>query len=141
MDSRMSNPREGGCQCGEVRYRINGEPVTLVVCHCKECQRQSGSAFGMSLMVRKEDFELLSGTLSFFERNSESGRKVGAAFCPKCGVRVYHTPERLQGAALNVRAGTLDDLSGLTPSAHVWTSSKQPWLELPPGVTTFERQP
>lgn len=141
MNPRMANPREGGCQCGAVRYRLNGEPVTLVVCHCKECQHQSGSAFGMSLNVRKADFELLRGTLSFFERSSDSGKKVGAAFCPTCGVRVYHEPERMQGAALNVRAGTLDDPSGLTPAAHVWTSSKQPWVEIPAGVTTFERQP
>lgn len=113
----------------------------LVVCHCTECQHQSGSAFGMSLSVRKADFELLCGSLSFFERSSNSGMKVGAAFCPTCGVRVYHEPERMQGAALNVRAGTLDDLSGLTPSAHVWTSSKQPWIEIPAGVATFEGQP
>ena len=137
----MANAREGGCQCGAVRYRINGEPIMLVVCHCTECQRQSGSAFGMSLSVRKADFELLRGTLSSFERSSDSGRKVGAAFCPACGVRIYHEPERLGGVAINVRAGTLDDPSGLTPSAHVWTSSKRPWVVIPEGVATFERQP
>lgn len=113
----------------------------LVVCHCTECQRQSGSAFGMSLSVRTTDFEIIQGTLKRFERSSESGRKVGAAFCPECGTRIYHEPERMMGAAINVRAGTLDDRSGLVPSAHVWVKSKQPWVVIPEGVHQFEAQP
>jgi hypothetical protein len=120
---------------------LNGEPIMLVVCHCAECQRQSGSAFGMSLAVKTTDFELRSGTLKKFERSSESGRKVGAAFCPECGTRIYHEPERMMGQAINVRAGTLDDRSWLTPAAHVWTSSKQPWVVIPEGATVYERQP
>lgn len=137
----MSPVREGGCQCGAVRYRLTGEPMMLVVCHCKECQRQSGSAFGMSLVVRTADFELLSGALGRFERSSDSGRKVGVAFCPTCGTRVFHEPERMSGLALNVRAGTLDDTSALVPAMHVWTRSKQPWVVIPEGVTQFEGQP
>lgn len=141
MLARMSNLREGGCQCGAVRYRLNGDPIMLVVCHCAECQRQSGSAFGMSLAVKTADFELLKGALKRWERSSESGRRVGAAFCPECGTRIYHEPERMGGQAINVRAGTLDDRSWLVPAMHVWTRSKQPWVVIPAGATEFDAQP
>jgi hypothetical protein len=71
----MGSPMEGGCQCGAVRYRITGDPISLVACHCKECQRQSGSAFGMSLIVRKTDFAL-TGDVKVFRRIAESGKAV-----------------------------------------------------------------
>jgi len=84
----MSDAREGGCQCGAVRYRVVGEPVMVGVCHCMQCQRQSGSAFGMSFIVPKEAFELLSGSLKTFTRTSDSSRPVVCAFCPECGTRI-----------------------------------------------------
>lgn len=136
----MRSTLEGGCQCGAVRYRIKGEPVSLVVCHCKECQRQSGSAFGMSLIVRTTEFAL-TGNVSIYRRVADSGNGVKCAFCPTCGTRVYHEPERMSGMAVNVRAGTLDDTSALKPAAHVWTRSKQTWFEIPPGVPHFDEQP
>lgn len=136
----MGSVLSGGCQCGSVRYRISGDPISLVVCHCKECQRQSGSAFGMSLIVRTADF-VLTGDVTIYRRVADSGKSVSCAFCPTCGTRVYHEPERMEGMALNVRAGTLDDTSALVPVAHVWTRSKQGWFSIPPGVAEFEEQP
>ena len=87
----MAEQREGGCQCGGIRYRIEAEPVALVACHCTECQRQSGSAFGMSLLVPRDGFRL-SGTPKRFTRSSDSGRPVDCFFCPDCGTRIYHLP-------------------------------------------------
>ncbi len=136
----MSEACEGGCQCGAVRYRIRGEPLALGVCHCTECQRQSGSAFGMSLVVRKEDFELASGELRDFTRTSDSGRPVRCAFCPTCGTRIFHEPRYLEGV-LNVKPGTLDDTSGLAPTLQIWTSRKQGWVVLREDVQRFEKQP
>ena len=136
----MGNPREGGCQCGAVRYRLEGEPVVLAVCHCSECQRQSGSAFGMSLIVPRRAFQLLSGETKTFTRTAESGRDVACVFCPACGTRVYHVPG-LPGDNLNVKPGTLDDRSWLAPAIHVWTKSKQPWVPIPEAVRCFEGQP
>jgi hypothetical protein len=136
----MTQEREGGCQCGAVRYRIEGEPLVLAVCHCKECQRQSGSAFGMSLMVRREQFALLRGELRVFTRSSDSGHPVVCSFCPDCGTRIVHEPTRYDGR-LNVRAGTLDDTTWLRPSLQSWTSSKQPWLVLDEAIPAFEGQP
>ena len=72
----MGDVKEGGCQCGALRYRVNGEPIALAVCHCRECQRQSGSAFGMSLVVPKDSFQLLSGEPKTFTRTADSGRSV-----------------------------------------------------------------
>lgn len=88
---RPMNDREGGCQCGRVRYRVSGDPLALVACHCKECQRQSGSAFGMSLMVRASGFTV-QGELKMFERAANSGRTLRCFFCPECGTRIYHEP-------------------------------------------------
>ncbi len=136
----MSDPREGGCQCGAVRYRLEGEPVALIACHCTECQRQSGSAFGMSLIVPKDAFQLLSGELKRFTRTADSGRSVECAFCPACGTRIYHEPTSRKDT-LNIKPGTLDGTSWLSPALHVWTKRKQPWVPIPEGVRSFEGQP
>jgi hypothetical protein len=123
----------GGCQCGEVRYRFEGEPLDLAACHCKDCQRQSGSAFGMSLFVPASAFRLLSGELKFFEVVCDSGRTKSCAFCPSCGTRIYHRTD----ANISIKAGTLDDTSSLRPTAHYWTSRKQPWVVMPEGIPGF----
>jgi len=131
----VTHTREGGCQCGWVRYRIDGEPLGLAVCHCTECQRQSGSAFGMSLAVKSDSFRLLSGELRTFQVTCDSGRAKTCAFCPRCGTRITH---QVFDTALSVKAGTLDDTSGLAPDAHYWTKRKQPWLPLPAGARCVE---
>jgi hypothetical protein len=126
---------EGGCQCGSVRYRVEGEPLTLAVCHCTECQRQSGSAFGMSLAVRSGDFRLLAGEPRAFNVSCDSGRTKKCVFCPSCGTRIYH---QVLEAVLSIKAGTLDDTSRLKPLAHYWTKRKQPWVVIPEGVRCVE---
>ena len=131
----MMRSMEGGCHCGKVRYRIDGEPLNLAVCHCTECQRQSGSAFGMSLAVKSEDFRLLSGDLQRFTTLCDSGRTKDCTFCPACGTRIHH---QVVNGVLSVKAGTLDDTSWLSPSAHYWTKRKQPWVLIPPGVRCVE---
>jgi hypothetical protein len=135
----MSDAIEGGCQCGALRYRISGKPVALIACHCTECQRQSGSAFGMSLIVPRDSFEI-TGEPKVFTRTSDSGNRVDCAFCERCGTRIFHRPQRLPDT-LNVKPGTLDDTSWLEPRAHVWTKSKQPWVPIPEGAKQIESQP
>jgi len=126
---------DGGCQCGSVRYRIEGEPLGLAVCHCTECQRQSGSAFGMSLAIRSNGFRLLTGELREFTTVCDSGRRKKCTFCPNCGTRIYH---QVATEALSLKAGTLDDTSWLNPSAHYWTKRKQPWVSIPEEVPCVE---
>lgn len=130
MDQRLT----GACQCRDVRYSIAGDPVRLNVCHCRDCQRQSGSAFGMSLVIAPESFRLESGSLKQFVTTSDSGRQKTCAFCPHCGVRIYNATSAL----MSVKAGTLDDTSLLDPDAHYWVSRKQAWLEVPEGAECFD---
>jgi hypothetical protein len=130
---RMVDEAVGGCQCGQVRYRLEGEAIELTVCHCRECQRQSGSAFGMSLSIPASALEILRGTVRFFDVICDSGRTKSCAFCPNCGTRIYHRTD----AGISIKAGTLDDTSGLRPTAHYWTSRKQPWVAIADDVCSF----
>jgi hypothetical protein len=125
----------GGCQCGSIRYRVVGAPLDLVVCHCSECQRQSGSAFGMSLAIRADSFHLLSGKLKSFTVTCDSGRIKTCSFCESCGSRIHHQTRK---DTLSVKAGTLDDTSSLKPSAHYWTKRKQPWVIIAQGTKCIE---
>ena len=124
----------GSCQCGAVRYCIDGGVHRLNVCHCLDCQKQSGSAFGMSLIIDPGCFQLESGRLKEFMTTAASGRQKTCAFCSECGVRIYNRTSRL----MSVKAGTLDDTSVLAPDAHYWAKRRQRWLPLPDGVPVFE---
>lgn len=135
----MSVQRDGGCQCGAVRYRVTQEPLGVRVCHCKECQRQSGGAFSLSMLVRDEAFSVLQGTVKSFTRSSDSGRSVTGSFCPECGTRIFHRAELYRGYT-NVRAGTLDDTSWIKPTASIWMKSKQAWVRMQDDLDHVELQ-
>jgi hypothetical protein len=135
----MKLPLEGGCQCGRVRYRIDGAPLTVIACHCRECQKQSASAFGMTMTVRRDDFRFTAGEPARWQRTTASGGTLGAAFCPDCGVRLFHEPSNKP--TLNIKAGTLDDTSWLKPAGHIWTDSAQPWMRDKLEGLTYPGQP
>ncbi len=130
----------GGCQCGGIRYEVTGAPQQVVVCHCTDCQRQSGSAFGMTLVVREENFRLTQGEPKTFASKSDAGRAKLGAFCPGCGTRIFHKPEWRKGT-VSVKPGTLDDTTMLKPDIHIWTGSKQPWITIPEDVEAHEKHP
>jgi len=135
----MADALTGGCQCGAVRYRIAGPRPPVYVCHCRECQKQSASAFGMSLPVRVGDFAI-EGRLESWERDTATGTRTRCYFCPSCGSRLYHrsnaTPDRV-----TVKGGSLDDAGWLRPAAHIWVSRKQPWVAIDPALPAHETQP
>jgi hypothetical protein len=131
----MNDVMEGGCQCGAVRYRIEGKPLDLAVCQCTECQRQSGSAFGMSLAIPAASFHLTKGALKSFQVQCDSGRTKTCMFCAHCGTRVYHPTNP---AGMTVKAGTLDYTAHLVPTAHYWTKRRQPWVVIPAGARCVE---
>ncbi len=135
----MTAPYAGGCQCGQIRYEIRAEPLTLYACHCKECQRQSSSAFGMSMTVSREAVVILQGQPKDWTRGVESERSVQCFFCGDCGTRLFHQRDRHPNV-MNIKAGTLDDTSWLNPAGHIWTRSKQPWVILDEGLH-YEGQP
>ena len=130
---------EGGCQCGAIRYRLNGEPVFLTVCHCSECKRQSGSAFGMSLRMAWSDVAI-TGEPRRWTRQAESGAVVVCAFCPICGTRVWHEPSEAPGF-VHIKPGTLDDFSALAPKYESWTLRKSSWLHFDGIEASFEKMP
>ena len=131
-------PSEGGCQCGEIRYRLIGEPIFLAVCHCTDCKHQSGSAFGMSLRMRKADVELLQGAPKQWITCSDNGNPKICVFCGTCGTRLWHGPGPLGN--LSVKPGTLDDPSQLAPRYEGWTKRKLPWLRIEGLEASFEEQ-
>jgi hypothetical protein len=136
-------PWGGGCQCGAVRYRLHAPPLTLYACHCSECRRQSASAFGLSLRVRRQDVEF-SGEMHHFDRPVASGGVLSGRFCRNCGVRIVHEkvlPGGEPAAEVNIKGGTLDHVALLEPAGHIWTSSRMAGIEIPAGALAFARQP
>ena len=113
--------------------------ITLV-CHCRDCQKLSVSAFSMTMMVRREDLEIVRGELAAFDRPAASGNVARCYFCPTCSNRIYHeNPAKPE--LVRLKPGTLDDTDIIQPDMHVWTSSKQAWVKLPDDMPCHETQP
>ncbi len=132
----MSVTREGGCACGWIRYRIEDEPLVTHCCHCLNCQRQTGTAFAINLMIEVDRVAILNGTPEPVDVPRDDGSTQRIYRCPRCQVAVfseYGWPELWY-----VRAGTLDDPSSVSPDVHIFTKSKLPWLGLPKSIPTFE---
>jgi hypothetical protein len=121
----------GRCQCGQITYELTGDLIATAVCHCDHCQRQSGSAFSVNLIVHESQMAV-SGDLSTFEDRGEHGDAVYVyrRFCGQCGTPIFSAMVEPAGI-LAVKAGTLDDKSGVRPTVEVWCDHKQPWVELP----------
>jgi hypothetical protein len=136
----MAIAYQGGCQCGNIRYEIRAKPLTLYACHCTECQRQTGSAFGMSMSVPRDAVHLLQGEPKQWSRGSASGRTVICFFCGECGTRLFHQPTR-NPHITNIKPGTLDDTSWLRPVGNLWTRNAQPWVHCNAEMLNYEGQP
>ncbi len=135
----MSEIHEGGCLCGSVRYKATGAPVAVTVCHCKFCQRRTGSAFSEPVHFRFEQVTVSGGPLSTYEhRSDESHRWLRMEFCPKCGTTVRWTAERRPGT-YGIPGGTFDDSGWFRIERHIWTRSAQPWVAIPADAETFEK--
>jgi hypothetical protein len=132
----MADVREGGCSCGEVRYRLASEPLFTHCCHCLNCQRQTGSAFVLNLLIEVDRVELLTGEPEPVAVPRDDGSVQRIFRCPACQVAVFSEYSRPQ--VRFVRAGTLDDPSGVRPDVHIYTRTKLPWIELPEDVPAFE---
>jgi hypothetical protein len=136
----MPAPYTGGCLCGEVRYVLNGEPLTLYACHCTDCQRSTGTAFALSLVMARSSLKVQKGNPVQVDLTLVDGRVKRRQVCPSCGTRLWGEPLKLPDAVI-VQPGTLDDASWLRPVAHIWTRSAQPWFQFPEDAVLFEGQP
>jgi len=127
--------REGGCACGAVRYRLASDPLFVHCCHCLNCQRQTGSAFVVNVLIETDRVELLDGEPEPIAVPRSGGKKQKIWRCPTCQTAVYsqYTSPRVRF----VRAGTLDDPASVAPDVHIFTRSKLPWVTLPDSVPAF----
>jgi hypothetical protein len=132
----MSVPLEGGCSCGAVRYRLTSEPLFVHCCHCLNCQRQTGSAFVINLLIEADRLDLLAGEPAPVDVPRDDGSAQRIWRCPTCQVALFSQYTRPD--VRFVRGGTLDDPSAVAPDVHIFTRSKLPWVTLPESVPAFE---
>lgn len=128
----------GGCLCGQVRYSVDGDAAMQVNCHCKNCQRQSGSAFS-TIMGVAQDGLTIEGEFKTYDDQGESGEAVLRDFCPNCGSPLFSRVAVAPGLVF-IKVGTLDDTSNFAPAMHLWSRSKQHWVDLA-GQLAFETNP
>lgn len=131
--------RSGGCLCDAVRYAFAGRPLAYYQCHCTDCQRQTGSAFGLSMIVRHDDVRLVRGTPRLLRADMADGRAKRGRFCETCATRLWGEPPKLP-AVLVLRPGTLDAPLPFAPFGDIWTDSARPWVART-GGPQFPRQP
>ena len=129
---------EGGCTCGEVRYRLTRSPMIVHCCHCRWCQRETGTAFALNAMIETDCVTLLSGKPEQVDTPSNSGKGQKIVRCPSCHIAVWSHYAGAGDVLSFVRVGTLDNPDALPPDIHIYTASKQPWVILPPDTPAFE---
>lgn len=126
---------EGGCACGEIRYQLQRSPLFVHCCHCLNCQRQTGSAFAINMLIENDSFESLGGEAECVPVPRSGTQPQQIYRCPSCKTAVWS----MYGSEsiLFVRAGTLDEPSAVRPDVHIYTRSKLPWVTLPESVPAF----
>ena len=125
---------DGGCTCRQARYRMHRAPLFVHCCHCRWCQRETGTAFALNGLVEASEVDLLQGRVEVIDTPSNSGRGQRIARCPDCKVALWSNYSAAQGAIHFVRIGTLDDPDAFPPEIHIFVSSKQPWVNLEGGA-------
>jgi hypothetical protein len=136
----MPNIRTGGCLCGAVRYESAGEPQFSLQCHCRDCQRSSGTAFVAAMRVPSAGFRIVKGAPRSYVTRAESGNEVTRLFCGECGSPIY-IQVSTRPDIVGLRVGTLDDPSGFRPDANIFVKSAQPWVHLSPDLPKHDTYP
>ena len=134
MSASVSYPVEGGCDCGEIRYQLESPPLFVHCCHCRWCQRESGSAFALNAMIEGDRVTLLAGEPEIVDTPTQSRKGQQIARCPRCRIALWSHYAGAGPSICFVRVGTLDDPDSLPPDIHIFIDSKQPWVILPPDV-------
>ncbi|MBL0162312.1 MAG: GFA family protein [Xanthomonadales bacterium] len=129
-----SFPMDGGCDCGSVRFRLTTAPLFVNCCHCRWCQRESGSAFAINAMIESDRVELMQGVVEMIVTPSASGKGQQIARCPQCRIALWSHYAGAGSKLSFIRVGSLDDPDQLPPDIHIFTSTKQPWVLLQDGT-------
>ena len=127
----------GGCLCGNIRYEFRGEVGTAGYCHCADCRRISGSAFGVSVRVAASGFRITAGAPKGFTKTGDSGRSVTRYFCSDCGCPLYTEPP-LHPETIFLKAGSLDEPSLVKPDRQAWLRSRVSWAVIDPDIASYE---
>jgi hypothetical protein len=130
---------EGGCLCGKVRYVVSAEPIFSGACHCRNCQKETGSAFNQVLGV-PSDALAVTGAVQVYDGRGDSGQPTHRSFCPTCGSPIASNVDVMPGISM-ISIGTLDDPSVAVPQMHIYCRSKLDWITLPEGVGVFPAMP
>jgi len=129
----------GGCMCGQVRYSATADPVVTGICHCKNCQKLTGTAFSTNVGVPKTALSI-QGSLKEYQFKGGSGQVVSLQSCPNCGSPIFSEAVALPGISI-IKAGTLDDTSSLKPTMEIFCDSAQTWVSLEGGMQRFPARP
>lgn len=132
----MAN-REGRCLCGKIRYVLKSEPSMTAVCHCTHCQRQSGGVFSTNLAIPERDY-VQQGETKVFQDKGDSGQPVYRHFCGDCGSPILSKVASMPGVVM-VKAGTLNDFSGITPVVGIYTDHAAAWVAPIAGAKRFKQ--
>jgi hypothetical protein len=128
----MSSSYDGGCTCRQVRYRMITKPLFVHCCHCRWCQRETGTAFALNAMIEADRVHLLEGEVAIIDTPSHSGKGQRISRCPICEIALWSNYSGAGDAIRFLRVGTLDEPENFPPDIHIYTASKQPWFALPP---------
>jgi len=132
--SEDANTIDGGCTCRSLRYRLTSAPMFVHCCHCRWCQRESGSAFALNALIEADRVQLLAGEVEVVDTPTLSGKGQKVSRCPRCHVAVWSNYAGAGDAVRFVRVGTLDEPDRCPPDIHIFTASRQPWVVLAPGT-------
>jgi hypothetical protein len=130
--------QQGGCACGAIRYKLLADPLIVHACHCRDCQRITGSAFVINIVIERRFVEADFGQpKSFCLKGGSTGEPNEVFFCGNCGTYLWSKYYAARKDCLFVRAGTLDDPAAIEPDVHIFTRTKVPWLDLPMDARVF----
>lgn len=121
----MSSKYSGQCLCGEITYSVGVEPVFMGNCHCKDCQRSSGSAYVPAMIFSDQDISI-SGTAKYFGSEDDSGNVHSRGFCPNCGSQLFGKFSKMPGM-IGIKAGTLNETSNYVPMLDFYVASASNW--------------
>jgi hypothetical protein len=136
----ISLPLSGGCACGAVRYESTAEPVLMLHCHCRDCQRATGGGHSLLVVVPAAAFRVLQGEPRWHASPSEAGGMTRRAFCPDCGAPVFGKPD-IAPQIVALHAASMDDPSTFRPQMDVWTCDALPGDAMDPALPKFEKYP
>jgi hypothetical protein len=131
-DSSKMMTRTGQCSCGAIKFTVSGPPINVRACHCRDCQRVTGSAFFVRALFPKSQVKI-SGKPAGFHSSDDVTRE----FCPHCGSHIF-VERKSRPDAIAIALGTFDNLEGISPTEHFWVSDRQPWVSIPDKVSQYE---